>query len=193
MKKYLMPLGILVCLSSSNIEAAFYVDYQGLKKPNKEIANKDDLIMPNGYRLLTDDLNGIVFEIGNRDQIIKTSNFADDVEMKYAIGGIMPGGWSAYVDERLTALKQITYSANNESWLEVLARVGSRYGYKFVVDWKHKVVQISEDENYKAPDPNLPVAVRSSDGDKYFIYKTQQSLDKGYMIVDGQLIPIQIK
>lgn len=174
------------------VNASFYIDYQGLEKPVKVKEQKNDLITPNGYRLLTNDLQGIVYEIGKRLEMANLSNFADDVTFKDGIGLVMPDGWSAYIDEQLSAKQSISFSAENEAWITVLARIGSSYGYKFVVDWEQRLVQISKDKYYIEPDPNEPIITEGNNGQKYYIYKSKQDVNKGMVIVDGQLIPLKI-
>jgi len=192
MKKSLV---ILASLVMSNIAAAsFFIDYQGLERPVPNHLVKESIMSPNGYKLLTDDLQGVVVEIGKRPKLLDlNSNFADDTEFKFAVGAIMPKGWAAYVDERLSGLKEITFSSEKEPWLNVLVRVGVKYGYKYIVNWNQKIVQISEDANYIVPDLNTPISTSSQSGSNYYIYKTQQSLDKGYMIIDGEMVEIKIE
>lgn len=192
MIKTLCLLTILWLVSPANAE--FYVDHQGLKRdPNKVLAEKHDVVSPNGYRLLTDGLKGLIYEVGQRSAVINTSTFGSDVEFKYAIGAIIPEGWSAYVDENILKLKNISFSATDEPWLNVLARVGARFGYKYVVNWDHLIVQISLDEYYMEPDQNAPITVAGPEGELYYIYKTKQSVDKGYIIIDGEMLPLKIK
>jgi len=174
--------------------ASFFIDYQGLERPDTRPVSKGQVISPNGFKLLTDDMEGIVIEVGDRPtSIVLNTDFADDTAFKYAVGAIMPEGWSAYVDERISGLKRISYSSEQEPWLNVLVRVGAEYGYKYIVNWEQNIVQISEDNNYVAPDLNAPIATSSKSGANYYIYKTQQTLDKGYMIIDGEMVEIKIE
>ena len=190
MIKYIASIMMVVSFGSS---ASFYIDYQGLKRPATQIEKNEQLSM-NGYRLLTDELNGLIFEVGTRTKEIEThSNFADDTELKYAISGLIPDGWKAFIDEKFTAFKPITYNSEGEPWLNVLARVGAKYGYKFVVDWENKQIQLSEDEYFVEPDLNKPVVVENEKGESYFIYKTQKSNSKGYLIINGELVEIKVK
>lgn len=172
--------------------AAFYIDYQGLEKNNDVKKQRKELISPDGYRLLTDDLSGLVYEIGNRKEVSSISSFAQDEVFKDVIGVILPKGWSAYLDEHLSGNEKISISANDEKWLNVLARVGNNYGYKFIVDWQQEIVQITSDEHYVKPNPNEPLSLEGTDGQMYYIYKSKQSKDNGVMIIDGEVVPLKI-
>jgi hypothetical protein len=190
--KYIM---VFICsfILGDLANASFYIDYQGLERGKVEHIKQSQLITPDGYRLLTDGLKGLVFEIGPRKKQDKTSAFADDTILKDSIGALLPKGWSAFLDERLSGDVSITFSAENEFWLETLARIGGEYGFKFVVDWEQELVQISRDEYYIEPNPNEPVVVESENGQTYFIYKSKQSLDKGMVIINGEMVPLKVK
>lgn len=175
-----------------NAEATFYIDYQGLEKPEGQQKAQKQLISPDGYRLLTNELGGLIYEIGSREKTPVISSFAEDIEFKNGVGAIIPKGWSAYIDEKLTANNNISFSAENEDWLNVLARIGSNFGYKFVVDWQQKMIQITKDEYYIKPDPNEPLVVEGDNGQMYYIYKSKQSINQGLMIVDGEVVKLKI-
>lgn len=172
--------------------ASFHIDYQGLERPEQTKITKNDVGSPEGYRLLTDDLNGVVIEVGTRRKISDNSNFAENIELKFAMGGLLPKGWSAYVDEHLSEEKNITFSADKEPWLNVLARVGVKFGYRFLVDWDNNVVQISDDAYFKPQGASEHIVVEDESGQTFYIYKTKQKLNKGYMIHDGEVIPIKL-
>lgn len=182
----------LTVLASAGANASFYIDYQGLEKPEAEPKSKEQLISPDGYRLLTNDLQGLVYEIGPSEEAEKISSFADQIQLKNGIGTVIPEKWSAYIDEQMSADKTISFSAENESWLNVLARIGSDYGFKFVVDWEQMIVQISKDEHFIEPNPNDPVVTKGQNGQLYYIYKSKQEINKGMMLIDGELIPIKV-
>lgn len=186
------PIIAFAIFSTFSVNATFYIDYQGLDKPNVEVKTQKELISPDGYRLLTNDLGGIVFEIGVREGTPPISSFAEDTTFKNGIGTITPVGWSVYIDEQLSVNKSISFNAQNEDWLNVLARIGSNFGYKFVVDWQQQMLQISKDEHYTQPDPNVPVVVKGDNGQMYYIYKSKKSINQGVMIVDGEVIPLKI-
>ncbi|MBE0420510.1 hypothetical protein EI165_10295 [Pseudoalteromonas nigrifaciens] len=177
---------------SSSAKATFYIDYQDLEKKEAEKTERKQLISPDGYRLLTDDHSGLIYEIGKRIDVKPISSFADDISFKEGIGAILPKGWSAYLDEHLNASDEISFSADKEHWLTVLARIGNNYGYKFIVDWQQKIVQITSDENYIKPNPNDPLPLEGSDGQMYYIYKSKQSINNGVILVDGKVIPLKI-
>ncbi|MDI4652572.1 MULTISPECIES: hypothetical protein [Pseudoalteromonas] len=172
--------------------ATFYIDYQGLEKPKVAPVEKRQLISPDGYRLLTNEFSGLVFQIGEPVKTETISSFGEDVSFKNGVATLIPRHWSAYIDEQLNANNTISFSAENEDWLKVLARIGNNYGYKFIVDWQQKMVQITKDEFYVKPDPNEPVMVEGDNGQNYFIYKSKQSLSKGVMIVDGKVVTLNI-
>ncbi len=185
-------LGLIALLVTLPTKATFYIDYQGLN-PHPVKPPEEKSTTPDGYRLLTDGLQGLIFEVGERPVVEKTSNFAADVAFKFAIGAIMPEGWSAYVDENISMLKNVSFSAQDEPWLNVLARVGTQFGYQYVVDWQRKMVQVSLDAYFSEPNPNAPVTVQGENGEQYYIYKTRQAVDQGVVIVDGQVVPMRVK
>ncbi|MFT5851559.1 MAG: hypothetical protein ACI87J_001532 [Colwellia sp.] len=188
---YLKIIGLsLVTLSTAH--ASFHIDYQGLERPIEKNITKQDVGSPDGYRLITDDLNGVVIEVGTRRKIAKNSNFADDIELKFAMGGLLPKGWSAYVDDHISEEKNITFSADGEPWLNVLARVGVKFGYRFLIDWDNNIVQISDDAYFKPEGVKEHIVVEDENGQTFYIYKTKQELSKGYMIYDGEVIPIKV-
>lgn len=183
---------LLSLVTLSTAHASFHIDFQGQERPPTKAITKKDVGSPEGFRLLTDDLAGVVVEVGHRRKVTKNSNFADDIEFKLAVGGLIPKGWSAYVDEHISEEKSITYSADGEPWLNVLARVGVKFGYKFLVDWDNNVIQISDDAYFKPEGPKEHIVVEDSKGQTFYIYKTKQDLNKGYMIHDGQVLPIKV-
>jgi hypothetical protein len=172
--------------------ASFHIDYQGLERPQQTKITKSDIGSPEGYRLLTDDLSGVVIEVGERRKITNNSNFADDIELKFAMGGLLPKGWAAYVDEHISEEKNITFAADEEPWLNVLARVGVKFGYRFLIDWDNNIVQISDDAYFKPQGESEHVVVEDETGQTFYIYKAKQELNKGYMIHDGQVLPIKL-
>ena len=190
MKILLLTISIAL-LCSSEVNASFFIDYQGLEK--KEITKKtDERYSPNGFRLLTDGLKGLIYEVGTRPRrISKTSSFSDDIEFKYAIGSVIPKDWAVYVDEKITAFENVTFSSNNEDWINVVARIGAKYGYKYILNWSTKTLQVSADEYFNEPDKNAPIAVEIDGGELFYIYKTKNKTDNGYMIVDGEIVPIK--
>ncbi|MFT6910452.1 MAG: hypothetical protein ACJAS1_007181 [Oleiphilaceae bacterium] len=182
----------LSLMTIGTAHASFHIDYQGIERPEQKKITKNDVGSPEGYRLLTDDLNGVVIEVGTRRKISKNSNFAENIELKFAMGGLLPKGWSAYVDEHLSEEKNITFSADKEPWLNVLARVGVKFGYRFLIDWDNNVVQISDDAYFKPQGASEHIVVEDESGQTFYIYKTKQKLNKGYMIHDGEVIPIKL-
>lgn len=191
--KRLLTICLIFLFAGGPAKGEFYIDYQGLSRhAESSDVSSDEVTTPNGYRLLTDGLDGLVYEVGSRPTVEKVSTFGSDVEFKYAIGAIIPQDWSAYVDENIRTLRSISFSASDEPWLNVLASVGSSFGYKFVVNWEHRIVQVSLDEHYVEPDVNAPITVEGPEGELYYIYKTKQSVDQGYIIVDGELLPLRI-
>jgi hypothetical protein len=182
----------LTLITLSPAQASFHIDYQGLERPISNKIKPSDVGSPEGYRLLTDDLSGLVMEVGKRREIGNNSNFAENTELKFAMGGLLPKGWSAFVDEHLSEEKNITYSADKEPWLNVLARVGVKFGYRFLVDWDNNIVQISDDAYFKPEGVSEHVVVEDDSGQTFYIYKTKQELNKGYMIHDGKVIPIKV-
>lgn len=183
---------LMSILTLSTANASFHIDRQGLERPKETTITKNEVSSPEGYRLLTDDLSGLVMEVGERRKVINNSNFAEEIELKFAMSGLLPKGWSAYVDEHISEEKNITFSADKEPWLNVLARVGVKFGYRFLVDWDNNIVQISDDAYFKPRGESEHVVVEDDSGQTFYIYKTKQQLNKGYMIHDGEVIPIKI-
>jgi len=173
--------------------AKFYVDYQGIEKiitTTEEMRRMKG--SPDGYRVLTDKTFGLVHHIG-KGGASSTSSFGADMPLKDAISMLMPEKWIAYVDENIENSGKVDWQAKGEAWIDVLGRIGANYGYRFVVDWDQKLLQISPDEDFTAPDYNDPIALKDPEsGRTIFVYSNKPTINGGVILVDGKAISIKV-
>ena len=148
---------------------------------------------PDGYRILSDKTYGIVHQVGKGD-VGKTSSFGTDMPLKDAISILMPEKWIAYIDENVDIPRKVDWQAEETPWVNVLGRMGANYGYRFVVDWDQKLLQISPDEEFVAPDYNDPISLTDPEsGRTLFIYSAKPDSKGGVILVDGEAIPVKLK
>lgn len=188
---------LLVLFASFRCQAEFYIDYQGLDKKEVTAAQKRKINeTPDGYRLLTDEFRGVVHEIGSGKQT-KNTSFGADEALKNALAMIVPSNWVVYADEHFTDIPDVTWEATDELWLVVLSRIGSNHGIRYVVDWDQEVIQVSKDEDFVQPDFNAPTVLEHpTTGKRIFIYtedKLPTQPSKGFIVVDGELIKVEVK
>ena len=198
-KKYLTSfIGVAsiscLALTSLTANANFYVDYQGT---DSKTVNAEELRRlkgaPDGYRILADKTYGVVHQVG-KGSSVNIEIFGAELALKDAISMMMPDKWIAYIDENLEKPVSVDFQAKNEPWIGVLARVGINYGYRFVVDWDQKLLQISPDEDFVAPDYNDPIALKDPhSGRTIFVYSAKPIAKGGVILVDGKAIPVKLE
>ncbi len=186
--------GAFVLALPLGASANFYVDYQGIEH---KTATAEELRRlkgaPDGYRVLADKSFGIVHQIG-KGVASKTSSFGTDMPLKDAVTMLMPEKWIAYIDENVENPNMVDWQAKNDLWTDVLGQMGANYGYRFVVDWDQKLLQISLDEDFTAPDYNDPIALKDPEsGRTIFVYSAKPITKGGVILVDGKAIPVKIE
>lgn len=195
--KFSQLLGLIVGISAASLSvpasANFYVDYQGME--HKELS-ADELRRlkgaPDGFRILADKTYGVVHQIG-KGALSNASSFGADMPLKDAISMLMPAKWIAYIDENIDIPGKVDWQAKDEPWVDVLGRVGANYGYRFVVDWDQKLLQISPDEDFIAPDYNDPISLKDPEsGRTIFVYSAKPVSKGGVILVDGKVIPVKL-
>lgn len=187
MNKILSSVATLLLCASTTTHAHFFIDYQQVKEKEQ----KSSLHVPEGFQLLTGKYHGLIQEIGE-GQPHTVSSFGEAVEVADALGFLLPQDWFAYVDEQIEQLPQVSWDAKERPWTEVIADMGKQYGLRFIVDWDQQLLQISPGR-YVNNDTNQVDAPRLMRDDKtgreVFIY-TQQTQPKGYIIIDGEYVPV---
>lgn len=196
MKKIQLALVTVFMCQVSLVSANFYIDYQGTNE-NKALDYQEMRNMkgaPDGYRVLTDKSYGMVHQIGKPSgEYDKVNGFGTALTLKDTVSMIMPEKWIAYVDENLTTANEIAYQAKNEGWVNVLAQIGQNYGYRFIVDWEQKLIQVSPDRDYLEPDYNAPITLKDEEsGRSIFIYSAQPVSTGGTILVNGKAMPFKI-
>lgn len=190
MKKYFIGTIVLSTYLTTPSFAGYYIDMQGVSRGASQESRSID-----GYNMLSGKYYGIVHEIG-QGVPIPTQSFGESATMADAMFFILPEGWYAYVDERIEELPRVTWNADvpgGVEWLQVLADVGKDYGLRYTVDWDQNLVQVDLAPNFVKPDFNDPVVVSDSNNERQlFIYKQQPSLS-GYLLKDGEYIPVRVQ
>lgn len=195
-KSHLLSLAAavpLICCSLS-ASANFYVDYQGLDLNNMSVQDLRAIRgKPEGYRVLADKTYGVVHQIG-KGEVVMTDSFGTDMPLKDAISMLMPSKWIAYIDEGVKTPSNVDWYAKNEPWVDVMAQVGINYGYRFIVDWDQKLLQITPDENFTAPNYDDPITLKDPEsGRLIFVYSAKPvNNGDGVLIVEGESIPVKI-
>lgn len=179
---------------SSSANARFLIDYQGLDKELKvdSIQLREIKGAPDGYRVLADKTTGVVHQIGE-PQPAKTYSFGTDFSLKDMASMLIPEKWIAYVDHNVEMPGSVTWQSHDEYWTDALERIGVNYGYRFIVDWDQKLLQVTSDKDFMTPEYDNPISVVDPEsGRKFFIY-SDDSTDGGVIIVNGKVIPLQVK
>jgi hypothetical protein len=182
LKKILICAALMPYLAHAN----FYIDMQKEKLPEKTPKSMS------GYKLLTGDYYGRVFTIGEPVKISAITSEGDDLPIQEAMYFVLPPGWFAYIDEQAIDLPEITWSANNSAFLDVLAEIGNNHGLYFVVDWTQKLVQIEVDEDFEKPNLDTPVVISDSSSDREIYIYSRPSKTSGYILRDGKIIPVTV-
>jgi hypothetical protein len=166
----------------------FFIDYQDVKEKPKEFQRAT----PDGFELLTGKYYGLIQELGNGSSQ-PISSFGEDVEISEALTLILPPDWFAYVDEQIELLPQISWDANQRPWTNVIADIGKQYGLRFLVDWDQKLLQIESSHRQKLDAVEQPTLMfDEKSGRQVFIY-SQEIAPKGYIILDGEFVPVVIR
>jgi len=196
MKKNIQILRICalaVCFFSSYSNANFRIDYQGLDK-EKASAEKLRLLKgaPDGYRLLTDKGLGFVHQVGT-GKVANIDSFGADFSLQDAISLIMPNKWIAYIDENISNPRNVDWQAKDDPWVDILGRIGASHGYRFVVDWDQKLLQIAPESEYTEPDYDDPIELKDPEsGRTLFVYSAKPISEGGVIIVDGQAVKVKL-
>ena len=191
--KLAINIGLLFC--TLQVNAGFLVDYQGVEKVKltpKQLREKNGA--PDGYKLFSDKWRGVVHQVGE-GKPSKTTSFGTDEALKYALSLLVPENWIVYADEHFVDFPKVSWEAEDEGWLYVLSRIGANNGIRYVVDWDQEIILIEKDEGFKKPDFNQPVIMQDPEsGKRIFIYTEENSpkSDKGYILIDGDLVPVKI-
>lgn len=174
--------------ASSPVYAHFFIDYQEVAKKTEQKSH----VAPEGFDLLTGKYHGLIQEVG-AGQPNRVSSFGEDVEVADALSLILPEDWFAYVDQRIEQLPQVSWDANDRPWTHVIADLGKKYGLRFLVDWDQKLLQIASGRPVSNEHIDAPRLMRDErTGREVFIY-TQEHQPKGYIILDGEYVPVVIQ
>jgi hypothetical protein len=196
LQKYFSSFSLILCAAATIVaplaSANFYVDYQGMNNTPSQEELRRLKGAPDGYRVLTDKTYGVVHQVG-KGEVSTTSSFGADMTLKDAITMLMPAKWIAYIDENIEGPGKVDWQASNEPWIDVLGKVGANYGYRFVVDWDQKLLQITTDEDYLAPDYNDPITLKDPEsGRTIFVYSAKPVNEGGVILVDGKVVPVKL-
>lgn len=185
--KFLIPLSLLLLMPNLGL-AHFFIDYQDVTEP-KLSATRANL---DGFTLLTGKYHGLVQEIGTGIPNA-ISSFGEEVEIAEALAFILPEDWFAYVDEQIELLPQVSWDATEQPWLTVVADIGKAYGLRFLIDWDQKLLQIEPSHRQVIAKADQPTLVQDdATGRQVFIY-TQETVPKGYIILNGEYVPVVMK
>jgi hypothetical protein len=179
----LLPV-TLVLLITQTAQAKFYIDLQKEKPPTYQKNNTE------GYKLLTGQYHGRVFQVGEPIGIGAVTSEGEDQSIEDSMFFILPSGWFAYIDEQTVTLPNVSWSANNTYFLDVLAELGKNYGMKFIVDWNQKLVQIEVNESFENPSFEQPSIITDSEGKREVYIYTKPSKTTGYLIKNGDITPV---
>jgi len=183
----------ILLMTSTSANALFYIDNEGLEEDAKKIAEqKLKQQKPDGFRVLTDKRRGVVHELGT-GKAFKDNSFGTDLALKDAISMIMPNKWIAYIDESIKQPDKVSWSAKRQTWTNTLIDLGINHGYRFIVDWDQKLLQIEKDKDYIKPDFNYPVEiVNPENGRRIYIYTADPEDKKGVLLIGTKSIPLKV-
>ena len=189
-------LSAAACVICSTANAKFFVDYQGLEIEAQERQEKADAAekKQERYRILTDK-SPVLEEIGTPAPT-PTNSFGVDMPLRDAIALLIPDKWIAYIDKQIRNPGEVDFQAENEAWTRALATIGVNYGYRFVVNWDDKTIQIERDPSFISPDYSGPKAFTDADsGRVIYVYTDEQvgEKDANEIVVEGKKVPVRIK
>ncbi len=181
-------------LTTTTAHALFYIDNEGLEKDavarTHQVQQRNT---PDGFSVLSDKTVSVLHEIG-KGTAQSDNSFGSDLPLADAITMIMPDKWIAYVDERVKQSESVDWSSENKPWTENLRSIGLNYGYKFLVDWNQRLIQISQDTNFNRVIDNTPLELEDTvNGRKVYVYSSNPLDGGGVLIVGGQSMPIKIR
>lgn len=169
---------------SFTANANFYIDMQ-----KEQIVPTSHSSVP-GYKLLTGDYFGKVYQVGTPFDLCGVSSEGENQAIEDAMYFILPSGWYAYIDEQVTAFPTVSWSSSDDYFLDVLGHMGKNYGLNFVVDWEQKLVQIQVDEDFTQPNIEQPTIITDSDGDREVYIYTKPAAKNGFLLKNGKIIPV---
>jgi hypothetical protein len=147
-----------------------------------------------GYRLFSDKTYGVVHHVGKQKKQTRVKAFGSDMALRDALTMIMPDRWIAYIDEQLVDPGNIDWQSDKMPWVQVLARIGINYGYRFVIDWDQQLIQIGSDKDFTKPDYNDPLMLTDPEsGRSVFIYSAKPVNTGGVILVDGKAVKVKLK
>lgn len=163
--KLITCVGMLLTCSA---QAAFYIDYQGLdyKKPPKA------------------ESVGVLHQLGD-GKATTVNSFGKDMSLKDTISMIVPTGWITYIDADVSLSKNINWQAQGETWTQVLERLGLDQGYRFIIDWEQKLLQVASAKSFLVPDYTAPVTV-TLNKKSIFVYSNKPISSKAVFLSDGK-------
>lgn len=168
--------------------AMFFIDNEGLETEKHSLNPNHE-----GYSVLMDKRISFVHHVGSFKETKPTASKGIALTMQDAMEIITPSGWVTFVDERLVLDKKVSWDIDGEQWYGALAQVGATYGYRFILDWPQKVIQVIEDQYYKPVDFNTPVEMTEpKTGKRIFVYTPLGDSKKGLLITKDGVKEVKI-
>ncbi|KZX57830.1 hypothetical protein A3709_19595 [Halioglobus sp. HI00S01] len=196
MKKILIPV-FFVC---SAAHAGFSVDYEGLDEERAarlEAEKRISGVAPEGFRVLTDNEVGVVYEIGDRPEgLIVSPSRGSQIPFANAMNMIMPEAWVCYVSDDAPEIMLVSWEVSSGTWVDALTSLGHLSAIRFVVDWDKKVIQARSNNNFAAQRGADPVRLSSPDSGDVFILTEDPEGEistGGVLLKDGGAITIEIQ
>lgn len=181
--------------TTSSFASGLYIDYQGLDTKKKTALElRKERGTPDGYVKYSDQYKGVIHEIGN-GIAEKVTTFGVEQGFKDAVSIIVPKGWITYVDEQYQDIPLVTWEADQQPWVNVLANIGANHGIKYIVDWEQQVVQFTKDSSFVKPDYNQPAMLEDPNSKKkVFIYHREgiTKAQKGFILLNGKMVPVKV-
>jgi hypothetical protein len=191
-KHTLTPLFVCGIMFSGQASASFYIDNQGLEDEDARSPITDLKGAPNGFRVLSDNSYSSIHQIG-KGKAVKISGFGVELSLNEVMSMVMPNKWISYIDEEITPNGLFEWNSSNEEWIKSLAVIGATYGYKFIVDWDQKMIQVSQREGFIEPNYDHPIEMQDeATGRSIFVYSGKPIDKEGVILVDGKVVKVKI-
>ena len=192
-KTLLITAGIIAAFSLP-VQAHFFIDNQGLDKqtPISVGESRARSGEPNGYSLLTDNTFAVVHQIG-KGSVKKITSYGSDLPLKDAMMDILPIGFAAYVESDVDTEFMVSWAIKSAEWTEALGQIGASNGYRFIVQWPEKIVQIVPDTRFTKVDDLNEVMLRDPGNRRTIrIYTDHSSPRSGALVKEGVVYPMVI-
>lgn len=98
-----------------------------------------------------------VTEKGVRIITAPVNGWGDHMELAIVLKQIVPDGWRATTENGIDINEKVSWSANNQNWIDVFGKLADQNHFKAVVDWNTKHIDLMGEHSFgMTPPPPAP-------------------------------------